>query len=540
MRSRYFTTAALTAIALAMFGAWMHWAVLDPHNVGWLLRGDDRGQSASGMAAYLRAGGPWPSLHEPLLMAPQGLPLLFTDSIPLIGLVLKPFGVSGELQFLGPWYLLCVVLQVAFAWRLIRPYAADNAAALIGTVLLAAMPVLFNRYGHASLCAQWLVLWALWVFVDDDRARRHGQWMVVLGVAALIHTYLLLMVAAFWGSAMLSAVWRGPGRDRIIGGAAATVALVAAILWWHGAFAGRYTSTGTYGAFPLALDAWWNPANPGYTALIPSSAEDHGRGFEGLQYLGAGLLAVVVLALGVWVGRRGESAIGAPPSPLARLPWLLPAFAVIALAAIGPQPMWRGAPIFTMHLPQGVTDALDPIRAAGRLGWPLTYTLVFVAIVTVMRLRRATLLLATALAIQVIDLAPMLAAIRSTSAKAEDRAVYRRTIDPRWAVLVARSSSVEFEPAKPFVNLSLLQEITWRAVNACRPVRFTYAARESVALRARLDADTAAFQSGRLDPTRLYVLLDGKVPTGLAGRVQRIDGIAVIAPASPAPRFVCR
>ena len=33
---------------------------------------------------------------------------------------------------------------------------------------------------------------------------------------------------------------RGADRSRVLAGAAATVALVAAILWWHGAFAGRY------------------------------------------------------------------------------------------------------------------------------------------------------------------------------------------------------------------------------------------------------------------------------------------------------------
>ncbi|QDZ06657.1 hypothetical protein FPZ24_03520 [Sphingomonas panacisoli] len=533
MRSTFTTAAMLAALALALFGAWMHWAVLDPRNVGWLLTGEDRGQSAIGLSAYLRAGGPWPSLHEPLLMAPGGLPLLFTDSIPLIGLILKPLGVPAGWQFLGPWYLLCVALQVFFAWRLVRPYAPDHLAAFIGTVLLAAMPMLFNRYGHASLCAQWLVLWALYVFVDEERARRPGQWFAVLGVAALIHTYLLLMVAAFWGSAILCLMVRGPDRVRVLAGAGAVAAVIVAILWWHGIFAGPFGSTGTYGAFPMALDAWWNPANPGYTALIPSSAEDHGRGFEGLQYLGAGMLLLVAIAVYGWVFRRDASGTG-------RLLWLLPAFIVIAIAAIGPQPMWRGAPLFTLHLGPLLTNLLDPIRAAGRLAWPLTYTLAFAAIVTVIRLPRATMILAVALAVQVIDLTPMFAAVRSTSAKAADRTVYHRTLDPRWAALVARSSSVEFEPARPFIDLQLMEEITWRTVDACRPVRFTYASRESAATRARIDVDTADFAAGRLDPTRLYVLLDGKVPRIVAARVQKLDGITIIAPTTPAPPPVCR
>jgi hypothetical protein len=532
-------TAALTALTLALFGAWMHWAVLDPRNVGWLLTGEDRGQSAIGLSAYLRAGGPWPSLHQPLVAGPEGLSLLFTDSIPLLGLVLKPFGVPAGLQFIGIWWLACTVLQVTFAWLLVRRYAPDRLAALLGTALLAAMPALFNRYGHASLGAQWLVLWGLWIFIDDRRARKPWLWALALGLATLIHTYLLLMVAAFWGSAVLRSVVREPNRARTLIGAGAVALLVVAILWWHGAFAGHYASTGTYGAFPMAIDAWWNPANPGYTALIPSSAENHGRGFEGLQYLGAGLLVLLAVALCAKLIRRsGDAPEAARLTPALR--WLLPAFVLIALAAIGPQPMWRGVPLFTLHLPARLTDGLDPIRAAGRLAWPLTYTLAFATIVTVMRLPRATLLLGAALALQVIDLMPMRAAIRSTSANAADPIVYHRTPDPLWAALVGRASGVEFEPARPSVDLQLMEEVTWRAVIACRPVRFTYASRENAAMRARIDADTAAFNSGRLDPTRLYVLLDGKVPAKLVSMARKLNGVAIIPPAEPAPPPACR
>ena len=531
------TLAALGGLALALFGAWMHWAVLDPRNVGWLLAGEDRGQSAIGLAAYLRAGH-WPSLHEPLLAAPEGMGLLFTDSIPLLGLALGPFAgvLPPGMQFIGPWLLLCVALQVTFAWLLLRPHAPDRLAALLGTVLLAAMPALFNRYGHASLCAQWLVLWALWVFVEPRRAERVGWWLAVLGVAATVHSYLLLMVAAFWGGAVLRLVGAGAWR-RALPLAVLPAALVAAIMAWHGVLAGGYASTGTYGAFPLALDAWWNPANPGYTALLPASPDDHGRGYEGLNYLGAGLLALAVLAAGAALRRR-EEGVAAGPS-LRTLTWLLPGFAVILVVAVGPQPLWRGQPLATARLPAGWVDALDPVRAAGRLAWPVTYTFAYVVVAAASRWGRATLILGGALALQVVDLMPMLAAVRATSAAADDALVFRRTVSPRWAALVAQAGAVEFEPAEPFRDLQLMEEVAWRAVAACRPVRYFYASRERRATRRRIDADAAAFRTGRLDPTRLYVVLDGRAPAAVADRMERLDGIAIVAPTRAAPPPPC-
>ena len=529
---------SVALLGVLVFLAWMHPAVLSPTNVGWLLMGDDRGQSALGTAAYLRAGDRW--LHEPLLAAPEGLALLFTDSIPLIGIVLGPFArwLPAGAQFIGAWYLVCCLLQAMFAALLIRRTTADPLAAWAGAALLTVFPALLNRYGHASLCAQWLLLWSLWIFVEPRRADRPWWWAAVLGVAATIHSYLLLMVAAFWGSALLARLWRGGDRLTALAGAALAVAPAVALLAVHGAFAGSYASTGTYGDFPAALDAWWNPANPGFTALpISSPAMPDGRGFEGFNYLGIGLIALVLIAGARIATRRSGDAERAL---MRRLAWLLPAFAVLALLAVGPTPIWRGHILFDLSLPAPLTDALDPVRASGRLLWPATYTLAFAAIACAGASSRATLLLGAALAVQLLDLTPMLSGVRATSARAMDARVFSRTPDPRWQPLIAAAGDIQVEPAKPFADLQLLEEIGWRAVTACRPLRYFYASREALATRARIDADTRAFAAGALAPTRLYILVDNApAPPAVRDRVRTIDGVRVIPPSRPAPRASC-
>ncbi len=515
---RLLLPSVLLATAVMLFAAWMPLATLDPRNVGWLLAGYDRGQSAIGLAAYL-AGGGWPTFHIALLSAPEGTSLLLTDSIPLLGLLLGPIAglLPPGLQFIGPWMFACVVLQVLFAWALIRPHAPDVPTAWFGTVLLAAMPMLFNRYPHASLCAQWLILWALWIYVEPRRADRPLWWLAVLGVSALVHSYLLLMVASIWaGSLLRRLVERRQVRPLIE--AVGIIGIVTLLLAAQGVFGGGFGSTHTYGAFPVALDAWWNPANPTYSALLPSSPEDHGRGFEGLNYLGVGLILVVLIAAAT---RR----VG-----LRQLAWLLPGFAVLALVAVGPQPMVWGHAIATAHLPPWLTDALDPVRAAGRLMWPVTYTLIYAAIVSVMALSRATLVLAAAVALQAVDLAPMLAAIRATSARAADPNVFVRTRDPRWPGLIARAKQVDFTPADAFIDLQMLEEITWRAVAARRPVGFTYTSRTSKATRLRTAAERLAFERGEIAPGHLVIVQDGVLPATLAQRAIRIDGVTVIAP----------
>lgn len=522
---------SIALLGALVFLAWMHPTVLWPTNVGWLLAGEDRGQAAVGLAAYLRAGN-WPGLHEPLLDAPEGLPLLFTDSIPLLGLLFGGIArwLPAQFQLIGAWYLICVLLQATFATLLVRRHTADPLASWLGAALLTLFPVLLNRFGHASLCAQWLLLWALWIFIDPARARRPAWWVGVVAVAALVHSYLLLMVGAIWASALLRRLACEPGRLRAVAEAVPVVVTAFVLVALHGVFGGHYVSTGTYGTFTAALDSWWNPANPDFTALLPSSPQIEGRGFEGFQYLGAGLLALALVA----GGRALRGGRAAPrDGELGRLAWLLPAFAVLALVAVGPMPMWRESMVFAVALPQHWIDALDAVRASGRLAWPITYTLVYVVIASVCRRPRATLLLGGALALQIVDLMPMLSAVRATSARADDPRMFVRTRSPAWAALIARSGSITFEPPDNFRDLQLMEEIGWRAVSACRPLGFFYASRRNATTVARLEAEGRAFHAGRLDPARLYILLDGKVPPSLAGRASRLDGVMFIPPSAP-------
>ena len=524
----------MIAIAALAFAMWVHVSIIDPGNVGWLLRGQDLGQNALGLAAYLRVGN-WPGTQEALLLAPEGVPLLFTDSNPLLGLLLWPIApwLSPGVQFVGLWLFTCLMLHVLFAALLVRRVAPDFLSLWLGTALLTLMPTLFNRIAHANLCAHWLILFAFWIFIDRDRARSARWWGLALGVAALVHPYLLLMVAAIWASAMLAVMAQRTDRPqpgwRWIAGQALVAGIVVAIVSLNGALGKHFASTGSFGAFPMAIDGIINPGNPSYAALLPSTPENHGRGFEGFQYLGAGLLLLLVAAVPILIATRKSPPIAAI-LPQGR--WLIPALAAMTIFALGNQIWLHGMPILTIHLGQSWVDLLDPVRATGRFFWPTAYALAMMAVGAACRLGRwTTPLLGLALALQILDTAPMFAAIRSLTKDADAGIRYRRTSDPRWEALIAKAGAIEFQPAENFADLPLMQEISWRAMLACRPTRFTYASRLSREQTARIAEDRRAFQAARLDPGRLYVMLDAKaVPEVLRPRIATIDGVAVLPP----------
>lgn len=523
---------ALAAIAFAAFFAWMHPAMLAARHVDWLIDASDWGQSTVGLNAYLRAGD-WPGTHEPLIMAPEGTPLLMTDSNPLVALLLKPFASllpAAGIQIIGPWLLACLLLHVGFAYALIRRHAPDFLTAWLGTALLTLLPTLFNRYGHATLCAHWTILWALWVFVDRARSRSPWQWLAVIAVTGLIHNYLLLMVGAIWASAMLERIARRDWRTVAIQTIGVVILLIA-VAAMQGVLGVSYVSTHSYGVYSMALDGIVDPAHPGFAALLPSSPDGDGRAFEGFQYLGAGLLALLVAAI---VTRRWQDR-GAGNGDLRRLVWLIPALAVLNILAIGNVVMFHGVAIVRIPLPRSVIDALDPVRSSGRLFWPVAYTLVYAAIAAVCRLpaRAVSLTLTVALAVQIADIAPMLAAIHHDTARAARPGGYRRTRNPRWDGWIAQASSIEIADT---ADLPLIEELTWRAVRACRPIRYSYTSRISRASALRIAGDRRRFLAREIDPTRLYVIRrDDATPAELLPRTISIDGVLAIPPERPAP-----
>jgi hypothetical protein len=535
MRRRFLTwILPWLALSAALFLAWMDPAILNPTRVAWLLDGNDHGASAIGLAAYLRAPPPWPSLQANLLMAPDGVPLALTDGNPLLGLLLRPFAsvLPVGVQYIGWWLLACILLHTAFAAALLRRFTPNPLACWIGTALLTLMPVLLARFGHVNLCAHWVILWALWIYVDPGRSARLLWWVAATIVALLVHPYLTVMVGAIWASAMLrdlAAARGGRARAAVIGDIGTVIAALVLVLLFLGTMNKPTVPGGGYGHFSMSLDALWNPNIGTYSTMLSATSNEPAQALEGMNYLGVGLLALVAIAIFHAVRHRAEIR---GDVLFRRLAWLLPAFVVLSLVAMAPHLIWRGVVITSVPLPHWVPKLFDPIRAAGRLFWPVLYTLAFAAIVLVGRMRFGTWLLAGALLLQIADMWTVLASARGSGAAAAQTNPYRLTRDPRWDALIARADTIEFEPAEIRFNLALLDEISWRAVIAGKPVRFYHSSREQVAVRRRLTNDSLAFSLGQLDSHRLYVLLDGRAPPLVADRVRKLDDILIIPPSA--------
>jgi hypothetical protein len=138
--------------------------------------------------------------------------VIFSDSNPLLALLFKPFNgwLPQTFQYFGLWLLACFVLQAWFAWKLLGLITDNPVLRLLGTGLLVFSPPMFLRTGgHLSLAGHFLILAALYLALHPALARRRRAWGVLLAATALVHAYLLVMVALLWVADLFAKVMIG-------------------------------------------------------------------------------------------------------------------------------------------------------------------------------------------------------------------------------------------------------------------------------------------------------------------------------------------
>src|SRR5688572_21187645 len=131
---------------------------LNPLNLGWVLKGDWL-QHWLGWLFFRHEPWTFPLGTITTLPYPIGTTIGFTDSNPLVSIVLKPFSpwLPAEFQFIGPWLALCFILQGYFGAMLASTVTRHPVVQMLGGCLFAVSPILAMRLGHDTLCAQWIL-----------------------------------------------------------------------------------------------------------------------------------------------------------------------------------------------------------------------------------------------------------------------------------------------------------------------------------------------------------------------------------------------
>jgi hypothetical protein len=444
--------------------------------------------------------GPWqlPLFHVDQLGAPQGINIVFTDSIPWVALagrlVFRATGLPVNLN--GAWTALCFIASAMSLTALVGTLGQRNlAAAAMATVAGLCMPALLARWGHMSLMAQFEISLALIFYLRNrDSDQSWGLFARATGVTVLAlwtHAYIFAMVVPIVGATIAQAVFNRTLRWRA---AAAVLAGLAVVLGAVIALSGDLQSRGALGVgwdkefFSMNLLSPFVPQRSGLVESMRDIIIDgNGRQYEGFSYLGAGVLLLLLvtwprLLRTLWSG-------------LGRHPWLCGLFLFFTLLAISNTVYFGSLQVIHVALPSRAMRLVSIFRSTGRFFWPVMYSLTALAIAAVIPFygRRGALLLCLAAALQWTDSAPLRDAVAVSTRSSE-----KPHLDlAEWQAAIARHRSIRVLPQNFCIadpggwNSEVAVQLQLLAALADRPINSLSA--------ARIDADCAAEQ--RIDGT---------------------------------------
>ena len=306
--------------------------ILWPSNIDWLMTGkDDGGTHYLGWEFYRNAPLlQWPFGANPDYGMEISSSIVFSDSLPLFAMALKPFSplLPRPFQYLGIWLLVCFVLQACFAARLLRVFGVSDWRVWLGVAFFVMAPSFLYRItvSHYAGGAHWIVLAALAMYFAPQRSTR--GWTVLLCVASLVNIYLAVMAGAIYAADLVQRLWTRESRvlptfrQGVI-----TSVLVLFTMYAAGYFmAGKYTADQGYGYYRLNLLAPVLPMG-GWSLWLPSTQVGEGD-FEGFNFLGTGVIGLLLVAAVLWI--RSLFRATEKCTPLAPREVFLPSCSVVA------------------------------------------------------------------------------------------------------------------------------------------------------------------------------------------------------------------
>jgi hypothetical protein len=295
--------------------------ILNPTSRDWLMIGDSATHYMGWEFFRHTSLLQWPLGLNPNLGLDISSSIAFTDSIPLAAFIFKPFNflLPATFQYLGLWILVCFILQVYLAARLLSHFLTDQIQIALGAVFLALSPVLLYRlvhdgYGHIALVSHFLILGALNLYFTTKL--KSFWWALLFSGTILIQAYFIPMVAAIWIAKLIQYLRFEGGSRSIVVRHFVTIAAAAVATLVAGGYValGSNLFTGSTEVTDSSFPYWfrWQPLSlidiqttfSGTWSHFLFDQQELRGDVEGFSFLGGGVILLIGLATLVFAYRR--------------------------------------------------------------------------------------------------------------------------------------------------------------------------------------------------------------------------------------------
>jgi len=499
---------------LLVFHAAYGLETLNPTNINWLMSAyHDWGTHYLGWAFYRNDPWTFPLGNIQSYYAPIGTNIGFTDSIPLFALIFKPFSsiLPEDFQYFGIWIFICHLLLAIYSYKIFDYFKVNKVISIVGTIVLAANPVLIFRGMHPALCAQWLLVGSIYYYLiksdHENVININKKQAILLLLSSLINPYLTPMVAGFSIILPLKNYLYDKTLSLKLAILFPIISLFGVIVIWISVGLLSFNSDtnldvgNIYGLYAFNLNSFFNSYGH-YSKFIPHLGMVTDNQHEGFGYLGIGMILLFLIAIFyVLFFKRRVFYNNKSLLPLLTLSFFLFVFAVSNQVSYGTNVIFNYPTL-------GIVEKLGNIfRAIGRFIWVDYYLILVFSIIVVSKISINKYLklfvFLFIFSLQFYDIENLL-----TSRKLTSGSFSTKLQDDKWINIFKNFDEVITYP--PFTNNLVYsmdyQDLSFLALKAKRPITNGYVARENLNdTKSYKDSLVAFLKNGDILKNQIFV-----------------------------------
>lgn len=504
-------------------------AALNPQNIDWIMVEVDRRQHFLGWNFFSKNPWMFPLGFYDNWATPNGMSVMFTDSISVAAIFFKIFNgiLPKTFQYFGLWIYLSFIIMGTFIVFIFDKVTDDIRIKAMLSIFFILTPIMLSRVeGHTSLTSQWLILWGLYLLIRGEYERKQIlSWCILFSLCLLIHPYFSFMnyvifaVYLFKGMVLDKKI----GIKKVIGRLISTASIVLFTMFIVGYFKVNPSEEIIgFGEFSMNLNAFINPMK---TSSIIKGMPMFESQYEGLAYLGIGGIMVVILGIISFI-KNGFN----KNNRNLYLSLFIVSLTLIILAAsnrvtLGNHILWE----FNVS---GIVEKLwGTIRATGRMIWPVWYIITILAFMKVIKdnKKRAPIIVSIIVAVQLLDLSKMYMKVRSEfiDVKKWDKPLENEF----WNKAKSQYDHISFtHKVENYTYIAYFASMNGLTMD------YGYFARDPKQLKDYLEDNKKDLTSGNFNGNTLYVLNQDKETLSILldgnykDLVKEIDGYIVFSP----------
>ncbi len=374
--SGFLALAAGLIYALSIFD----WDFISGTGPSWdFLQGweSDRAQALIAWRYFYQDEWRFPLFNVPSLGYPEGINIVFTDSIPLVAAIFKMvYKVTRwPFNYFGLWIFFCYVLQAVGASFLLHTLGVRAwLVNLSGTLIALCAWILLGRFGHGALCGHFIILLSLGCYFSLTRnPDQYSTWMALIAastLSVLVSAYFTPMIATILVATVVELFRKGQlplGKGTaILAGSLVLLLAFMALGGMIGSEAPSPESSG-FGMYSMNLLA---PFFGDDTSFMQRwigwvSWDATGGQYEGANYLGVGTLGLAALFIVKGRGHFHRSVLKHPALALAMI--------LLVTYSLSNRIFFGHFIVLEYTLPDFAMKAGNTFRASGRMFWPVYY-----------------------------------------------------------------------------------------------------------------------------------------------------------------------